>query len=227
MDISVQDYYLIRKTIIEMLYDRSEQELKRFHFERGCLDIYSMFPFESIVDIYNSAVSEKNISNLNFELSCAQQNVVVCFINDTTKMNEKINKFKRVYDLTGETDREEIYKSPIESNKNLIIILCNKIKPAKDNFDTFEKNVEIFWYKSLTFNVSKHSLVPKHELISNMRKEELKKIYFLDRIEKLPTILKEDPVAKYYGMQNGDVCKITRENPNVGTSIMYRVVSDI
>ena len=35
MDITVRDYYLIRKNIIQMLYDRSEQQIGRFHFERG------------------------------------------------------------------------------------------------------------------------------------------------------------------------------------------------
>lgn len=227
MDISIQDYYLIRKTIIEMLYDRSEQELKRFYFERGSLDIYNMIPYEAIQNIYETAQTEKNISYLNIELENEQQKVTVCFLNDAKNLSENINKFKRLYRLTDVIDEDKIYKSPISSKNYLIIVLCNKLKPPKDYFETSEMGLEIFWYKSLTFNVSKHVMVPKHELISNFKKDELKKVYFLDRLDKLPTILKEDPVAKYYGMRNGDVCRITRESPNIGTSIMYRYVSDI
>jgi DNA-directed RNA polymerase I, II, and III subunit RPABC1 len=88
------------------------------------------------------------------------------------------------------------------------------------------KNTEIFWYKSLTYNITLHSLVPKHELIELYKKDELKKIFYLNSIESLPTILTKDPVAKYYNMRHGDICKITRNISNVGESISYRFVSD-
>ena len=55
-------------------------------------------------------------------------------------------------------------------------------------------------------------------------KSELKEIYFLNKMEQLPTLLERDPLAKWYGMKPGDICRITRENPNIGTSITYRLV---
>jgi len=226
LNLTVQDYYLIRKTIAEMLYDRSEQEINRFHFERGSLDIYNMIPFEAIEETFNIAKNE-DVSYLNFSYESNNQQVYVCFLLDASNMIENIRKFKRIYHLTASDDEEILYRLPITENNHLIIILGNKERPVKDVFQTTENNCEIFWYKSLTFNVAKHMLVPKHSIISEMKKEELKKIYFLDNLNKLPTILKEDPVAKYYGMRNGDVCQIVRENPNIGVSIMYRYVSDI
>lgn len=227
MDITVQDYYLIRKTIVEMLYDRSEQEIKRFQFERGSLDIYTMIPFEAVEEIYNLAISG-DISNLNFEYKCGGgQRVVVCFLNDAKLLNENINKFKRAYRLTTSTDPEKIYKLPISDMDFLIVCICSKSKPTPNYFETQDNNIDIFWYKNLTYNVSKHVMVPKHEIIHPSKKQEIKQIYFLDRLEQLPTLLKEDPVAKYYGMRNGDICRITRENPNIGTSIFYRYVSDM
>jgi DNA-directed RNA polymerase I, II, and III subunit RPABC1 len=66
--------------------------------------------------------------------------------------------------------------------------------------------------------------VPKHELLLPLIKNELKELFFLNRIDQLPTLLDRDPVAKWYGMRSGDICRITRENPNIGTSIMYRLV---
>ena len=86
-------------------------------------------------------------------------------------------------------------------------------------------HVEIFWFKQLTFNVSTHKLVPKHEIVNQLLLGELKQTYLLKSINNLPTILNSDPVAKYYGMKIGDVCRITRHNENIVPSILYRLVT--
>jgi DNA-directed RNA polymerase I, II, and III subunit RPABC1 len=211
MDITVRDYYLIRKNVIEMLYDRSEQQLNRCQFERGSLDLYNMIPYEAIEEIYNNAIISKSpYQQLNFNFENEYQKIAIIFLQDTKGLNTNIEKFRNIYNL--------------KKNEILIIVICTKEKPNEQQTRTSSKYDEVFWYKQLTFNITKHSLVPKHELLLPNIKNELKEIYFLNRINQLPTLLERDPVAKWYGMKPGDICRITRENPNIGTSIIYRLV---
>jgi len=205
MTLTARDYYLIRKNIIEMLYDRSEQATERFHFDRGSLDLFYLIPFEAIDALFTSA-TERQMLNLEFKNDF--EKIAVIFVDDTRDLEKRLVKYRRAY-LLEDTD-------------TLIAVLCTKGKPEfmppKNHRD------EVFWFKQLTFNVSNHSLVPKHELLHPIIKNELKELYFLNSIHQLPTILNDDPVAKWYGMKPGDICKITRENPNVGQSIIYRLV---
>ena len=211
MDITVRDYYLIRKNIIQMLYDRSEQQIGRFHFERGSLDLYDMIPYEAIEEIYNNAnIAKSPYSQLNFDFVNNYEKIAIIFLQDTKGLDNNIEKYRNVYNL--------------QKNETILIVLCTREKPNEYQSRTNNKCDEVFWYKQLTFNVSKHSLVPKHELLLPLIKNELKELFFLNRIDQLPTLLDRDPVAKWYGMKSGDICRITRENPNIGTSIMYRLV---
>lgn len=212
MEIKLEDYKLIRNNVIDMLYDRSEQPLSRFFFERGSLHIFKMIPEFAILDIYEQGISSKDTNILDMEFKNENQRVVIHFFKNTLKIEDNIKKIKNFYSL-GSSD-------------HLICIICTLNKPLDSLLTTRNKNTEIFWYKSLTFNITLHNLVPKHEIIEAYKRDELKKIYHLNSIESLPTILTKDPVAKYYNMRHGDICKITRHVSNVGDSISYRFVSD-
>jgi DNA-directed RNA polymerase subunit H (RpoH/RPB5) len=195
-----------------MLYDRSEQPLSRFFFERGSLHIYKIIPEFAIKDIYEQGISSKDTNILDIEFKNEKQRVVIHFLKNTLKIDNNIKKIRDFYSLN--------------TNDHLICIICSSNKPIDNFLITHIKNTEIFWYKSLTFNITLHNLVPKHEIMEVYKKDELKKLFHLNSIENLPTILTKDPVAKYYNMKHGDICKITRQISNVGESISYRFVSD-
>lgn len=79
--------------------------------------------------------------------------------------------------------------------------------------------IELFNEDELQYNITKHFLVPKHELVYKKKSkecEEFKKKYS----DKFPIILKSDPVSRFYGYNKGDIIKITRKNGY----IMYRIV---
>lgn len=79
--------------------------------------------------------------------------------------------------------------------------------------------IELFNEDELQYNITKHFLVPKHELVYKKKSkecEEFKKKYS----DKFPIILKSDPVSRFYGYNKGDIIKITRKNGYV----MYRIV---
>jgi len=71
-------------------------------------------------------------------------------------------------------------------------------------------------------DVSKHELVPKHEIISAKEKEELIKRY--GSLKNFPRIYSNDPQVKVLNAKPGDVIKIIRHNEITGESIYYRVV---
>ncbi len=68
-----------------------------------------------------------------------------------------------------------------------------------------------------------HSLVPKHEIMSDAAVERVLKQYKVTK-EQLPKIKAEDPVAKAIGAKKGQVLKITRNSITAGKAIYYRVV---
>ncbi len=74
-------------------------------------------------------------------------------------------------------------------------------------------------------DVSKHELVPKHEIVSEKEKEELIKKY--GSIKNFPRILSTDPQVKLLNAKPGDVIKIRRYNDVTGESIYYRVVVEV
>jgi len=73
------------------------------------------------------------------------------------------------------------------------------------------------------FKIEEHSLVPKHEKISDKEKKDLLEKYQIT-LKELPKIMKKDPVIKEIGAKPGDIIKITRKSETAGESIFYRCV---
>ena len=141
---------------------------------------------------------------------------------------------------------ETIFESIIDPKDSLIIITPDTIhfKPSKDNrVEEFVNKyyvkhryfIQIFGIENLLFNVSHHEIVPKHELISKEEAKKMLKERNIESIFDLPTIRREDPMAKYIGMrpnigirrgvnaQPGDVCKITFPSLSSIKYIKYRM----
>ena len=108
------------------------------------------------------------------------------------------------------------------SSKHLIIVLNSKVTPCVNknirNMHTFK--VEIFNFKKgqLSFNITKHRLVPKHEKLTLEEMREFKRLKI--NLGSLPILKKTDPVALFYAFDAGDIIKITHKNE----SVSYRIV---
>lgn len=112
-------------------------------------------------------------------------------------------------------------------NKDVQFIIVLNDKMSLINLRTLNSmpnlQYQIFRIKELQFNITKHILVPKHEVVRD--EEVIKSIldsYSLKTKYQLPTILKTDPMSRYLGLKSGDIVKITRNSPSSGEYIVYR-----
>ena len=84
-------------------------------------------------------------------------------------------------------------------------------------------NIQVFDVRELQFNITRHSLVPKHEIVKDetIINEILIKFKIKQKIQ-LPILLKTDAMARFLNAQSGDLVKITRYSPSSGDNIIYR-----
>lgn len=75
----------------------------------------------------------------------------------------------------------------------------------------------------MSFKITEHELVPKHEILSKEEKEALLKNLNISE-KQLPKIFDSDPVVEELGAKIGDVIKITRNSRVAEKSIYYRIV---
>ncbi|MGQ0536465.1 MAG: DNA-directed RNA polymerase subunit H [Methanobacteriota archaeon] len=73
------------------------------------------------------------------------------------------------------------------------------------------------------FDVMKHALVPRHDVLSEKDAMDVLHKYNVT-IEQLPKIYASDPVARAVRARPGQVIKIKRKSPTAGVALAYRVV---
>lgn len=84
-------------------------------------------------------------------------------------------------------------------------------------------NIELFNEQELFFNITKHTFVPKHQLLSESEKELVLKSLKCN-IKQLPFLLKTDPVCRYFNFDRLSIVKVHRYSETNGTYDCYRVV---
>lgn len=105
----------------------------------------------------------------------------------------------------------------------ILVVQENITQNNMKSIHSLPLNVEVHTLSRLQFNITKHVLVPKHEVVRDKKEvDDIVEAYKLKNKFQLPIILKTDPIAKYYGMKSGDVVKITRNSPTAGEYIGYR-----
>jgi DNA-directed RNA polymerase subunit H (RpoH/RPB5) len=155
--------------------------------------------------------------------------------NETEKIYVKYkldDKFKRTTGL--QTQIAEIYESLLTTKDTLIILNIGRVllkAGSKDKPDEEFMNhlyitkgyfVQLFGLENFLFNVSRHSFVPKHRILSKSELQDVL-IKFNCTIKNLPTIKRDDPQAKYIGLRPKQVCEITVVNITTGTTVRYRL----
>ncbi len=169
-------------------------------------------------------IIDKNLTFEQFNVQYSANNIDI-YINDEENNKKVYVHFYNSDKSFGKKTLSDLMANIIEKyqDDNILVILI--LKDKENNMVTKElqkpnyRNVEIFLQQSLIFNITKHILVPEHKLLT----EEEEKNFKFNKKE-LPTILKTDPVAKYYGMKTGQICQIKRTSTVAGFTYYYRVV---
>lgn len=135
------------------------------------------------------------------------------------------NRLRIIYDVGSKIKYADIRKLVDVQNFDTFMFIVKEKINANDykKFFEFECCFQVFDLKELQFNISKHVLVPKHELITNEDEiNELVKKYMLKSKTQFPIILKTDPMAKFLFAKPGNIVKITRNSPTAAEHIVYR-----
>ncbi len=146
--------------------------------------------------------------------------------NNKQLFDVTINDVKIIYCLTSKAKWSELKKHFEEESQNKQYIVIVKDKLSQNNakmLASLKLNLQLFDIKILQFNISRHELVPKHEVVrDDAVVKDIVAQYSLKSKFQLPIILKTDAMAKYLGLKNGDVIKITRVSPTAGEYVVYR-----
>lgn len=106
--------------------------------------------------------------------------------------------------------------------KHIILITKDAINKEKMREVKDKKRIETFTLDELNFNISKHSLVPKHTIVMK-DKNTIMSEYKIKSLLLLPHILSTDPMARYVGAVKGDIIEITRNSISSGTHTIFRI----
>jgi DNA-directed RNA polymerase subunit H (RpoH/RPB5) len=152
--------------------------------------------------------------------------------NDNTKKKiyvkfyiNKLIKPQNIYDIVEDLFHIETI---LEKKDDLMIII--KDEPN----DTMMENIKDIWVseniyvsllniRRLQFNILKHSLVPKHTLLSLDEKEAFMKKYNIMDKSQIPDISFFGPVSIVLGIRPDDVVKIERSSRTAIQSEFYRI----
>ncbi|KAL0464506.1 UNVERIFIED_CONTAM: DNA-directed RNA polymerase V subunitC [Sesamum latifolium] len=111
-----------------------------------------------------------------------------------------------------------------ETLDRVILILQSKMNfHAQKVLDEYPVKVETFPITDLLVNITKHFLATKHEILTPEDKEKLLKKHNIED-KQLPRMLENDAIAKYYGLEKGQVVKVTYYSGVTGLIVTYRSV---
>jgi len=216
-----QHLYLSLKTVIEMLEDRGVRitsgvkNMAYSHFLKlyETFDNYSsVFDIEG-VDIYGNRTIVKCVKDINDK----KKGNVIGITNQNDSKSAKSELFE-LYEFTKQTQ-------PLKDTDSIVFVICygERIHNTHIQIEKQLVNGQLFHTSQLLFNITKHTYVPKHELLSIDEIRELKKKLNIHSVSQLPAIKDTDPVARYLNMKSGDVCRIHRPSPATKIHICYRV----
>jgi DNA-directed RNA polymerase I, II, and III subunit RPABC1 len=196
---SIDIVYKTMQTIKEMLKDRNINIENIENFELN--EIKTLFKID------------ESSSKLN-----ATAMIAILDVNENFRIIFCLSKFKFT----------DIKKYLIEEKINHVLVIT-KDKLTNTNYKSFEQEeynnieYEYFIFNELMFNISKHVLVPKHEIIiDNQEVIDIMTEYKIKNKAQFPLISKDDPMSRYLNAKSGNLIRITRNSPTSGMYIVYR-----
>jgi DNA-directed RNA polymerase I, II, and III subunit RPABC1 len=157
-------------------------------------------------------VSSTNEEFMTYKINDQNQKIFVFFPKMTTKVG-----VVTIRQYMKEMQDNEVQKA--------IIVVKDAITAfAKQEFAVSKSlQIECFRENELLVDKTKHMIVPPHELLSQLEKNELLSLYSIKESQ-LPKMLSSDAMARYFKAEKGQVFKIHRTSETCGDYIYYRIV---
>lgn len=188
------------------------------------------FEKKEMFALYDSAQTylEKYLKNGSYHTDFSRSDIVVdaSKIRVVFNLDEKwdVRNLKQVRKQMLQKDAENISHYIIILSKPSTSIGANQPNETNNYINKeLRKSSEIFYLSELQYNVTKHYIVPKHELIKDVaQKEYIMNEYSAKHMTQFPLILSSDPVVRFIGGKEGHLIKITRNPSHVGEHVLYR-----
>jgi DNA-directed RNA polymerase I, II, and III subunit RPABC1 len=138
--------------------------------------------------------------------------IFVFFPND-----EKVAA-RTIQEMLGRMKRENVNRAIVVVKKEITNHAARSMNTMRPEFifDVFHQN-------DLMVDIMEHVLVPQHVLLPDEEKKILLERYSLKESQ-LPKIQTRDAVARYLGLEKGQVVKIIRNSETAGRYVTYRFV---
>ncbi len=153
-------------------------------------------------------IEQENITKFEVKLPKRKKAVVWCISNVRVVGVAYIRKLKKQVDDTG-------------VDKGIIVANTRYTWAARREAKKF--SIELIPRRFPPFNIFKHALVPKHEILSSEKVKRLLEKYHIKPYQ-LPRIKASDVAVIAIGAKPGDVVKIIRQSPTAGKHIAHRLV---
>jgi len=201
--------FRIRKTVLQMLRDRGyvvfdskdDLELSRQKFEEK---------FVKINQILRDSLEIKRP-----KWNSPSQRILVVFVK--REKDKSTIGVKCVRNYCERIKQDNFHKA--------ILILHGKLTPhakqAISAINSLIDRIEYFNETELIINITEHCLVPRHEVLLREDCKKLLEKYSIKE-NQLPRINKNDPIARYLGIEKNQIVKIIRNSETSGRYITYR-----
>merc|ERR1711907_399440 len=190
----------VRKTVLEMLDDRGY--------------VVEKDDMKETYEQFKEPVDKKEMTLLvPLKSSPASEDSIFVFFPEDEKVGVK--KIKEYAENMKEAD----------CNKAILVCAQDLTPFARSALEDVFKpkfNIEAFKEEELIVNITKHVLVPKHQVLTEEQKKNLLKRY-RGSDPQLPRIQFDDPIARYFGLKKGEVVKIERASATAGKYVTYRL----
>lgn len=198
----IRKFYKAYRTVNEMLIHRG--------YNVPSEDLNKTF------EDFHQEYKEKG-SREHFSIYCSHStnssNTILVFFPEDLKLG--IPTIKKICEIM---DNNDVVRGIVVMRVEVTAFARRALERINSSFQ-----LETFKQSELMINITNHTLVPKHEILSDKEKKDLLKQYSLKESQ-LPRIQKLDPVSRYFGAKPGQVFKIIRKSETAGRYVTYRIV---
>lgn len=170
-----------------------------------------------------SSIHEVSVLNQNKQLDMLVENG-----KQKTWIKYHLNKTLRAQSLNDIIEDLINVEEILSKEDNIIVIIKDEpneslIKILKNIWEQDKVFITVFNISRLQFNILKHMLVPKHEVLNEEESKKFREKYKIISNSKIPDINRFSPVAQAIGIRPGEICKITRDSRTAINTEFYRI----